>query len=109
MSLVENLEQRVCILRLDPSCQWRTHFESCLKEGRELLEAGFSQDDLNSFSNSVTHVYGGAGSFDDYAPGIYEQKIGRITIIPGMEAFDEAFDKAYEAAVALRVIGQTAP
>jgi hypothetical protein len=98
-SLAGSLEQLVAILRLDPACQWRAHFESSLRQARDFLESGFQQDDLSSFSVSVMSVFGGAGSFNDYAPGIYE----RVT-----DGFEQVSSRVYDQALSLRVVDRVA-
>lgn len=107
-SLIGSLEQLITMLRLDPACQWREHIESSLQMARNLLESGFSQEDLSSFSASVMCVFRGAGSFNDYAPSIYDRATGRCTIIPGTEGFDQLASRVYDQALSLRVIGQVA-
>src|SRR5580693_7156772 len=104
-SLVESLEHLVEVLRLDPRCQWTPHFESSLQRAHELIESEFSQDALSTFSASVMSVYGGAGSFLDYAPAVYGQHTGRYTVIPGMERFEQLSGQVYDEALSLRVIG----
>ena len=86
------------ILRLDPRCQWTSHFESCLS-GAKLLSAGNpSQDELNELSGSVMYVFGGMGSFNDYAPW----QNGRA--IPGMEALTDTAGRVYQSALVLRTV-----
>ena len=70
--LVEQLSRLVEVLRRDPGCQWCRGFERLLQTARAFLESGFTQDDLCSLSVSVMCVYGGMGSFSDYAPVSYD-------------------------------------
>lgn len=107
-TLAEQLSRLVEVLRLDPDCQWRGHFEQCLQTVRDLLESSFTQDDLSNLSSSVMHVYGGMGSFSDYAPTSYDAQSGRCTAIPGTEAFDEIAGLVYDGALSLRVVGHVA-
>ena len=107
-SLVGSFEQLVSLLRLDMSCQWRAHFESSLRMAREFLESGFSQDDLGSFSASVTGVYGGAGSFGDCAPAVYDRSTGRFSVIPGTESFEKLASRVHDEALSLRVVDHVA-
>jgi hypothetical protein len=107
-SLVGSLEQLVSLLRLDAGCQWRPHFESSLQMARVFLESGFSQDDLSSFSSSVMSVYGGAGSFGDYAPTVYDRSTGRCSVIPGTESFELLSSRVYDEALSLRVVDHVA-
>ncbi|MFT3799765.1 MAG: hypothetical protein QM766_00970 [Burkholderiaceae bacterium] len=96
--LATNLAELVGILQHDPSCQWTRHFELCLAS-IELLAAGNpSQSEINELSGSVMHVFGGMGSFNDYAPW----QNGRT--IPGMEALTDASAKVYQSALSLRVV-----
>lgn len=103
-SLTESLERLVAVLRLDPTCRWRAHFESCLERAHDLLEWGYSQDDLDGLSVSVMHVFGGAGSFGDYAPGIYDRTTGRFASIPGTEGFEQLSSRVYDQALSLRAV-----
>ena len=106
--LAGSLEQLVAMLRLDPACQWRAHFESSLQRARDLLESDFSQDDLSGFSASVMHVFGAAGSFNDYAPVIYDSATGRCSGIPGMDGFEHVSSRVYDQALSLRVVDPVA-
>lgn len=105
-SLTESLRQLVAVLRLDPGCQWRAHFESSLEEASQLLEKGFSQDDLSRFSTSVVYVFAGAGSFNDYALEAYDPVTGRCKQISGTDGFEELSNRVYDQALSLRAIGQ---
>jgi len=107
-TLAEQLSQLVEVLCLDPDCQWRGHFERCLQTARGLLESSFTQDDLSSLSASVTCVYRGMGSFNDYEPVIYDAHSGRWAAIPGTEAFDEIAGRVYDGALSLRLVGHVA-
>ena len=92
------LAELVDILRRDPRCQWTRHFESCLISA-ELLAAGNpSQSEINELSGSVMYVFGGMGSFNDYAPW----QNGHV--VPGMETLNETADNVHRSALALRVI-----
>ena len=107
-ALAEQLSRLVELLRLDPNCQWRGHFEQCLQTALALLESTFTQDDLTNLSSSVTHVYGGMGSFSDYAPASYHAQSGRCAAIPGTETFEEISGGVYDGALSLRVVGHVA-
>jgi hypothetical protein len=107
----EQLEElRVCLSELafvlaqDPSCQWRKHFAHCEQDAASLLSGQFTQSELNQLSGSITHVYGGAGSFTDYAP-IQVTGVGTFKVIAGMEQLAELSGKVHSSALALRVIG----
>lgn len=96
--LAADLAELVEILRHDPRCQWTRHFEACLAGARSLALGAPSQNEVNELSGSVMHVFGGMGSFNDYAPW----RNGRT--IPGMETLAEASGNVYESALALRVV-----
>lgn len=105
LELEASLGQLVEILHLDPQCQWRQHFESCLARAQNFVAGGFSQTELNELSSSVTQVYAGVGSFNDYAPANYDQVSGRHVVISGAERFSEVAGQVHEQALALRVVG----
>jgi hypothetical protein len=69
-----------------------------------LLSLGFTQSELNELSGSVNHVYGGAGSFGDYAPARAKTD-GTFGTIPGMDRFSEVSGNVYTSALALRIVG----
>ena len=104
--LVDALRDLVGTLEQDDSCQWTPHFRRCLAHAEELLSTGFTQEQLAELSTSVTHCYGGMGSFSDYAPGRFEPSTGRYAGIPGTENFDTFAGATYERAVDLRVVDQ---
>ncbi len=92
------------LLRLDPACRWRSHFERCLEAASRLLHQGFEQSDLNELSGSVRHVFGGMGSFNDYVPvmntkesSAWYQKCGNPDKVIGL---------VYEKALGLMVVGE---
>jgi len=98
------LGELVAILEQDPLCQWRNHFVACQQQAASLLSRDFTQSELNGLSGSVNHVYGGAGSFNDYAP-ILAKADGTFGIIAGMDSFSELSGNVYSSALALRVVG----
>ncbi|MGS1126364.1 hypothetical protein ACVCL3_05155 [Rhodanobacter sp. UC4437_H4] len=100
------LSELVAVLAQDPLCQWRKHFVACQQQAASLLSRDFTQSELNVLSGSVNHVYGGAGSFNDYAP-ILANADGTFGIIAGMDSFSELSSNVYSSALALRVIGDT--
>jgi hypothetical protein len=97
------LGELVSILALDPPCQWHKHFIACQQETSTLLRDGFTQDALNQLSGSVMHVFGGSGSFNDYAP-VTTYQDGTFQVVAGMEGVGELAGNVYDAALALRVI-----
>ena len=101
--LVDTLHDLVGTLALDDSCQWTAHFRRCLVYAEELLDTGFTQEQLAELSASVTHCYGGSGSFSDYFPGRYDRSTGRYVGIPGTESFETFAGATYERAGELRV------
>ena len=105
-SLRDALQRLVEVLECDPDCQWRNHFANCLEEAQYLLIHGFEQSALNDLSGSIRQVYGGSGSFSDYAPLGYDPESGTWKLLPGAEAFSEASGEVYRWADELRVIGK---
>ena len=97
-SLIRDLGQLTELLAFDPACQWRHHFLTCLRSAKELSHAAPTQQDLSSLSGSVMSVFGGMGSFNDYAPF----RGGRV--IAGMESLEDISGRVYESALSLRVI-----
>jgi hypothetical protein len=104
-ALQVSLSELVETLRLDPRCQWRSHFEQCLDRATEARLKGASQRELNDLSAFVMSVYRGAGSFNDYAPVTQSSSHSAATIIPGMESLDSLIHRVYDDALQLRVIG----
>jgi hypothetical protein len=100
--LIEALSKLTEMLTLDSSCQWRRHFEHCLVNARELRSNGFEQSNLNELSGSIRYVYGGMGSFNDYAP-IAADETGSFSVIGGMEGMDVIANHVYERALNLMV------
>jgi uncharacterized protein DUF6966 len=99
------LSRLISIVNKDSNCKWRQVFESALQECEQLLTHGFTQDDLTNLSISITHIYGGSGSFSDYSPSIYDKANGRYTPIVGTENFNQISNSVAEAAQTLRVVG----
>jgi hypothetical protein len=103
-ALIESLSELTELLALDSSCQWRRHFENCLAGARELRSKGFEQSDLNELSGSVRYVYGGMGSFNDYAP-VAANATGTFSVIRGMDGLEVIANHVYERALNLMVTG----
>jgi hypothetical protein len=103
--LESSLTRLVEMLRLDPSSQWYSSFETHLETTKALLAGQWSQADLNALSASIMGVYHGIGSFNDYAPAHFNVDSGRHTIIPGAERFAEFSSEVHSRALALRTIG----
>jgi hypothetical protein len=103
-ALIESLSELTKMLALDSSCQWSRHFEHCLVGARELRSNGFKQNDLNELSGSVRFVYGGMGSFNDYAP-VAADAPGSFIVIRGMENLEVVANQVYERALNLMVTG----
>lgn len=97
-TLRTELRALVAILRLDADCPWTRHFESCLSRAELLANGDPDQHALDALSGSVMHIFGGMGSFNDYAPWRSGQ------VIPGMETLDAASGAVYDAALELRRI-----
>lgn len=102
-TLAVSLMELTEVLSLDPRCQWRRHFEQCLSTTRQLRATEFSQNQLNELSGSVRSVFGGMGSFNDYAPVAVAQG-GSVSVIRGMERLDQIAGQVHESALALMVV-----
>ncbi|OLU27474.1 hypothetical protein BVH03_14785 [Pseudomonas sp. PA15(2017)] len=85
------------ILAHDPDSHWGAHWRNCLATARALAGSRYEADELTGLACSVMSVYGGMGSFNDYAPW----QNGRL--ITGMESLDEASNRVYMAARAIRL------
>ena len=103
-NLHAHLGELAAVLAQDPLCQWRKHFVACQQRAASLLSHGFTQSELNELSGSVSHVYGGAGSFNDYAP-VRAKADGTFGLIAGMDSFDKLSGNVYKSALVLRVVG----
>ncbi|MBB4133440.1 hypothetical protein [Xanthomonas sp. 3075] len=99
-----HLGELVVALAQDPLCQWRSHFVASQQRAALLLSHGFTQSELNELSGSVNHVFGGAGSFNDYAP-VRAKADGTFGTVAGMDGFDELSGNVYDSALALRAVG----
>ncbi len=102
--LEKHLEQLIAVLSLDHACNWKRHFETCLAATRAALSHGFTQQQLSQLSASVMQVFGGAGSFSDYAPVTKNGLGSGFELIPGMEDVDTLASKVYQSALAVRVV-----
>jgi hypothetical protein len=99
--LQDSLQRLTALLRLDPECQWTSKFESAIAVCQKLKVNGCSQSDLGALSNSITYVYQGMGSFNDYAPTTYDRKSGRCSPIPGTEDYESVAAEVFERAKSL--------
>lgn len=102
--LIETLDDLIAVLELDPSCHWVKHFRTARSRGNSILGA-VSQDSLNSYSASVTSVYGGMGSFNDYYPCPPEKRLKASSRIHSMENLETFASVVYDRAVNLKVTG----
>ena len=102
--LIEALDKTINILKKDKNCQWTRHFVTCLQDVKELKNKGFNQEELNQLSAFIMSVYGGAGSFNDYAPTVFSKETGKFTVIQGMEELSHWSKLVYLFALELRVI-----
>jgi hypothetical protein len=102
-NLVAHLADLEQILAKDASCQWTGHFSRCLSTSKWLSSADASQDQLNDLSVSVMSVFGGMGSFNDYAP-VRPVGDGTFAVIPGMESLANASANVYDSALSLRIV-----
>lgn len=105
-TLAEDLAALVEVLRRDPGCAWTRHLASCLSTAEALLASGFEREAASALAGSVMCIYGGAGSFNDYAPVTRVRDSGRLELLPGMEAVDALAGKVYRSALSLRTVGQ---
>jgi hypothetical protein len=103
--LEASLLRLVSILRLDGACRWTSHFETSLATTRRLLNDGYSPADLNELSASITRLYAGQASFNDYFPHHDDDATGRISPIRGTERFDDASTDVQTRAVGIRSTG----
>jgi hypothetical protein len=94
INLTETLRDLISVLEKDSACQWTPHFREALAQAESLLASGFTQEDLITFSSRVNSVYGGSGSFSEYAP-----------TDEGMENYDTFAGAVYSRALELRVVG----
>lgn len=99
--LIAHLAALTEILALDTHSHWGTHFRNCLSTARALAGSRYDADELTGLACSVMSVYGGMGSFNDYAPW----QNGRFIV--GMESLDEASNRVYMAARAIRLRNAT--
>lgn len=99
--LIDALTRLVVLLELDPACQWTQHFASELKQACQLREKEIGARELAELSTSIRHVYGGMGSFNDYAPAVYDAATRRYVVIPGTENFDSVRCEVFDLAFAL--------
>ena len=99
--LIEALGRLVALLALDPGCQWTRKFQSDLAWASQLKSGQVNASDLADLSSSIRHVYAGMGSFNDYAPAVYQSATRRYASIPGTESFDVVRSEVFDLALAL--------
>lgn len=97
------LSELITILKKDPTCQWTKKFEVDLYECEKFLLKNEFEVDFTALSKSITEVFQGMGSFNDYSPSIYDEKTGRYVSIPGTERFDDVSSHVFDLAMSLRV------
>jgi hypothetical protein len=102
MELGTALRELVSFLRKDPACKWTSKFEADLADCQNLLDAGGAKEDVIALSKSITEVFQGMGSFNDYSPSTFDRTTGRYTSIPGTERFDAVSTRVFDLAVSLR-------
>jgi len=101
--LIFSLEVFLKTLEHDSECQWTESFRGNLSQCQCLLLKGFTDRQLHDLGRSITSVYGGMGSFNDYFPGKYNETTGRYEEISGMENFEEQSRSVFESAQALYI------
>ena len=99
--LIDALADLVALLALDPKCPWRKTFASNLELARRMKGGPLGADELAALSASIRHVYGGMGSFNDYAPVIYDAATRRHAVIPGMDGLNKITSQVFSLAVDL--------
>ena len=99
--LRDALTALVAVLARDPNCQWTSKFKTDLTECEDLIQRKHQQEDLRRLSSSITYVFQGMGSFNDYAPGKYNPDTRRYDAIPGTDDFEKIAEKVYDLAVQL--------
>lgn len=102
--LSDRLAELVAVMRLDTQSPWARKFERDLDLSRHLLVENHNRQDVIELSKSITDVYQGMGSFNDYSPGSFDASTGRYIQIPGTESFDKLAQEVFQAAVTLREI-----
>jgi len=100
--LFKSLRRLVEILQLDPKCQWTAKFRADLDLCLSLITNGFSRSDLAELSSSITYVFQGMGSFNDYSPSVYDPASGRYSPITGSEDFESVTKEVFDLATSLR-------
>ena len=69
-ALIGTLEKLCQFLKLDgEEDRWLPHFQRNLDKARELLQQGWTRQDLKDLTVQIKCVFGGLGSFNDYVPG----------------------------------------
>lgn len=96
------LRELVAILKKDPACKWTNKFKIDLDDCQKVLDTGGSKEDLMALSKSITEVFQGMGSFNDYSPSTYDEKTGQYTLISGTERFEDVSTRVFDLAVGLR-------
>lgn len=99
---IELLERIITMIRLDPGSRWLQAFKDFLDQARELRDGPATRQDLIDLSVSIMSVYGGMGSFNDYAPGVYDPATGRYAIPRGTEGFEQTAADLHASAMELR-------
>lgn len=96
--LCKSLNILVGILRLDDGCKWTNKFEADLEYCKRLLLGEHSKEDLYKLANSITYVFQGMGSFNDYTPSKYDKSTGRYVRIKGTERFEQITEEIFNLA-----------
>jgi hypothetical protein len=107
--LIDALQDLVQILEKDPNGRWTSHFRNVLDEARDLQTRSATPEELGCLSISILYVFGGAGSFGDYVPGVYDATTGVLAPLPGTERLEEASSRVAALAVDLRGQKSTHP
>jgi len=102
--LIEALDDLIKVLELDPSCHWVKHFRTARTRARSISTAT-TQDAFNAFATTVTSVYGGMGSFNDYHPCPQDKRKKASSKLHSMENLTTFSTAVYDRAINLKVVG----
>ena len=99
--LIQALNRLVEVLKHDPESQWLMVFAEALDDCRRLGPEA-PPDDSRALASRLLRLFGGAGSFGDYAPVRPAPGVG-WQVIPGMEELDAIAEEVQARALALHL------
>ena len=100
--LQRQLQRLVEILRLDNNAPWTVKFEEDLVQCSRLLTNEHIQSDVYRLAQSITYVFAGMGSFNDYRPSIYDPESGQYKPIPNTDDFEQVASAVFRLASSLK-------